>query len=838
MYLSRKFISLIWLIVATAPLLSWADSISDNPIVFVTMTPNPADFGTTAATFGNHIATPNLAYRGGDLWIRYSDGSLKNLTSAAGYGNTGFQGANAIAVRDPSVHWDGNKVIFSMVVGAPTQQYQLTSHRWQLYEITGLSASETPVIAKVIGQPESYNNHAPIYASDDSIIFVSDRPRDDTVLHTYPQRDEYESSPVNSGLWKIKAGTAELVLLDHAPSGNFNPIIDSFGRVIFSRWDHLQRDQQNIGVNFGAFNYQSETSTTALSSASEMFPEARSVLDPSYVSTTNLHTLNQFFPWMMNQDGTGLETLNHVGRQEIGIYSERSFNNDPNIQEFYGQYSTGQNQNEFVIFLHIKEKPNLAGTYLGTNCQEFGTHSSGQLISITGAVGLNPDNMQVSYLTHPNTSGASDNPSSNHSGLYRDPLPLSNGNLIAAHTLNTRLDTNIGTSSSPLSRYDFRLKLITQSGSYMTASTNLTPGISKTVSFWNPDNLISYSGNMWEMMPVELKSRTRPIAESQQLPSVESAVLAAMGVKQSDLESYLKQNNLALIVSRNLTMRDKNDRQQPTNLRVAGTSTQTIPNAGKIYDISFLQMVQGDLIRGYSNSSVGGRRVLAQPMHSVGEGINIPLQGAPEGAVKLGDDGSMAAFVPARRALSWQLTDSDGKPVVRERYWLTFQPGEIRVCASCHGINTADHIGRPEPQNQPAALSALLAHWKNLPAETPTTPSNYNFKVSAKKKISKAMFTLTVKGGANTDSLAIRLAVDDYSCSGKRNIAASTSTTRKLEGNFPDIKGAVIKFILGTQQSSTALKQVKVKLTGAKKKLSTKTRKKVCSELLKGLKNK
>lgn len=41
-------------------------------------------------------------------------------------------------------------------------------------------------------------------------------------------------------------------------------------------------------------------------------------------------------------------------------------------------------------------------------------------------------------------------------------------------------------------------------------------------------------------------------------------------------------------------------------------------------------------------------------------------------------------------ALSWQLTDPQGTPVARERYWVTFQPGEVRVCTSCHGINDKD----------------------------------------------------------------------------------------------------------------------------------------------------
>lgn len=57
-----------------------------------------------------------------------------------------------------------------------------------------------------------------------------------------------------------------------------------------------------------------------------------------------------------------METLNHVGRQEIGVYSERSFNDDPNIEEFYGQYTTGDNTNEFTIFLHIKENPTQSGS--------------------------------------------------------------------------------------------------------------------------------------------------------------------------------------------------------------------------------------------------------------------------------------------------------------------------------------------------------------------------------------------------------------------------------------------------------------------------------------------
>lgn len=831
----------------------FADSVSDTSIVFVTMVPNPRDFGTQAATFGNHVANPDTAFRGGDLWIRYPDGSLRNLTQAAGYGNTGFQGASAIAVRDPAPYWDGSKILFSMVIGAPTQQYQLTSHRWQLYEMTNLNPDQTPVVTKVANQPSNYNNVQPTYATDDSIIFSSDRPRDDTVLHTYPQRDEYESAAVTTGLWKLIPSSGSLSLLDHSPSGDFNPTIDSYGRVIFTRWDHLQRDQQNIGASLGAYNYESETSTTATSSNAEVFPEPRSNQDPDKKANVNLFTINQFFPWVMNQDGTDLETLNHIGRQEVGLYVERSFNDDPNVQEFYGQYSAGVNQNEFTIFLHIKEDPAHPGNYLGTNCQEFATHSAGQLISIEGPPGMNPDAMRVTYLTHPDTAGASGSPSGNHSGLYRDPLPLSNGKLLAVHTAETREDSNVGSSSSPQSRYDFRLKALNKPGTYYSGGTNITSGISKSVSFWSPDSMISYNGTLWEVSPIELRVRTRPQANSLTVPAIEAGVISSMGVSMDELTNYLRSQNLALVISRNLTTRDKNDRQQPTNLRVTGTQTQSLPKSGKIYDISFMDFFQGDLLRSYSNGNNSGRRVLAQRMHSVGVGINPPISGQPEGVTQIAEDGSMAAFVPARRALSWQMSDPQGNAVVRERYWVTFQPGEIRVCASCHGVNSSDHLGNGAPTNPPLALARLLAHWKELPpppfVPTPVPPGNgppssptaipttvpggYSLKVKVSNPKENARFTAeaTLK---ESDKASLAASVNGMSCKGTKSFKGS-GTTRKMQGKLPKLSGAKVKLFLRAGSKSQVKANVTITMTKSKKRRSTMSKAAACKDLLASL---
>jgi hypothetical protein len=62
--------------------------------------------------------------------------------------------------------------------------------------------------------------------------------------------------------------------------------------------------------------------------------------------------------------------------------------------------------------------------------------------------------------------------------------------------------------------------------------------------------------------------------------------------------------------------------------------------------------------------------------------------------------------------MSWQLVAPDGSGVVRERNWVSFRAGEIRVCVACHGINRESQTGDPAPENPPAALRPLLEDWQ------------------------------------------------------------------------------------------------------------------------------
>jgi len=703
------------------------------PILFVTQIPIPQDFTSIGSVFGNHKADMQSVGRGGDLWIRYPDGTLKNLTAAAGYGNATFQGAQAIAVRDPSVHWDGTKAVFSMVIGAPTQQYQVRQFYWQLYEITGLGPKQTPVITKVPHQPDNVNNISPLYGTDERILFTSDLPRH-RQMHLYPQLDEYELAPTNSGVWSLDPTTGDLFMLDHAPSGDFTPILDSFGRVILTRWDHMQRDQEadddagaipgnTCGNNpYGTFNYTDESASAVpqFGERTEVFPEPRSCRG-DLLQGTNLagHSFNHFFPWQLNEDGTEAETLNHIGRQELHGYIPRSIVDDPNLIDYYGQYAR---YNTYAIesMLQIKEDPLTPGQYYGTLAAEFGTHAAGQIVRLNGAPTVDADHMRVTPITDPSTANPTDTPGAQDSGLYREPLPLSDGTLVAVHTAETRADHNIGTTAQPQSRYDFRLKTLTVLNTgYYAAAQPLTAGLTKNISYWDPDTLVTYNGLLWELNPVEVRPRPRPARRLAQVAAPEQQILAEAAVALPALQAYLKHNELALVVSRNVTSRDHGDKQQPFNLRVADGGVETIGAPGKIYDVDYIQFFQGDQLRGltggYSPTPRPGRRVLAQPLHDdAAMATNPPNPTGPVGSSRIAQDGSMAAFVPARRAMTWQLTDSAGEGVVRERYWVTFQPGEIRVCASCHGVNQTNQAGKGTPQNPPEALRDLLFYWRTL----------------------------------------------------------------------------------------------------------------------------
>jgi hypothetical protein len=673
----------------------------ETPILFVTQVPVPGGdpFASRMSTFANHLPSLMSVPRGGDLMIRYPDGTLRNLTKEAGFGSDGEQGANAIAVREPAVHWSGTKAVFSMLVGGAPQRYVHPTAKWQLYEVTGLGKGQTAVITRVPHQPAGYNNVSPVYDSGDRILFTSDRPRGGEA-HLYPQLDEYESTPTITGIWRLDPGTGELRLLNHTPSGAFTPVIDSYGRVIFTRWDHLQRDQQADAGSYGAHDYASEAANAPrLGLQPETFPESRLGMNSPY-GQVNGFTYNLFTPWQMNQDGTGELTLNHIGRHELSFgYLPRSFAGDSALSDYTNQ-SVIANRKYIRMdggLFHVREDPTAPGTYYAIYTREFGTMTTNQIVRITGAPTLNAEQMTITDASRPAESNGS-----LPGGRYRNPLPLGNGAMVAAYT------------PSPVAGEGIQLRLHalqTDADGMLVAGPALTPGITKSVTWWDPDNRRSFSGPLWELDPVEVVARPRPPSPTQQIEAPEQSVFASEEVDVEKLRSWLRANGLALVVVRDITSRDRGDRQQPYNLRVPG-GVQTIGGSGRIYDIAHYQILQANQVRAYNYDSIyhgTGRRVIAQP---AAVAFNPANPGGPPGSVAIAADGSGVAFVPANRALSWQSTDPSGVPVVRERVWVTLQPGEIRSCTGCHGENSRNQAGAPPSTRQPEALRQLLRHWK------------------------------------------------------------------------------------------------------------------------------
>src|ERR1043166_1736273 len=112
-----------------------------TPMVFVTQPPIPRELNSSVSNtflsvvtiFGNHLPDTAHAGRGGALWLMTTNQGLVNLTLKGGFGVNGMQHGVGIDVRDPTIHWSGTKVLFSMVVGAPTNSTDTTPFFWQLY---------------------------------------------------------------------------------------------------------------------------------------------------------------------------------------------------------------------------------------------------------------------------------------------------------------------------------------------------------------------------------------------------------------------------------------------------------------------------------------------------------------------------------------------------------------------------------------------------------------------------------------------------------------------------------------------------------------------------------
>src|SRR5204863_4468144 len=134
------------------------------------------------------------------------------------------------------------------------------------------------------------------------------------------------------------------------------------------------------------------------------------------------------------------------------------------------------NGNTLSNFIQMRENPFAPGQYYGVDAPEFGTHAAGQVVSFDAPPSTRADQIQVTYWT--NRATASATPAIGHSGMYRNPLPLSDGTVVVSHTAYQDEDGNDSTRANPTSHYAFRLKMLSAfAGGASTAGAELTGGI-------------------------------------------------------------------------------------------------------------------------------------------------------------------------------------------------------------------------------------------------------------------------------------------------------------------------------------------------------------------------
>src|SRR6185312_10493371 len=185
------------------------------------------------------------------------------------------------------------------------------------------------------------------------------------------------------------------------------------------------------------------------SDRSEVFPEPRYIAPPNDTGVEPL-AFNLFGPWQVFQDGTGEETVNHIGRHELQNYFDRTFYGDPNLVEFFFDPLQRTNQHPIRNLLQLREDtthigdPLQEGWYVAVDAPDFGSHAAGQIVRFRAPPGLNAASIPLDWLTPTATAGF-DTSDPENSGHYRNPIVLADGRILVAHAPEKGLDGNLGT---------------------------------------------------------------------------------------------------------------------------------------------------------------------------------------------------------------------------------------------------------------------------------------------------------------------------------------------------------------------------------------------------------
>src|SRR5204863_6964800 len=151
------------------------------------------------------------------------------------------------------------------------------------------------------------------------------------------------------------------------------------------------------------FDYSDETVNAARTTPTvETFPEpqgSRTDLVPPGGRVVGME-FNQFFPWVMNEDCTSEDIVDHMGRHDLRFAIGTAFNitTDPDLKPLkYNDAPLRTNQNFISNFLQIRESPTTPGLFFGVDATENGTHGGGQVVTLSAPPSPRPDLNALTY---------------------------------------------------------------------------------------------------------------------------------------------------------------------------------------------------------------------------------------------------------------------------------------------------------------------------------------------------------------------------------------------------------------------------------------------------------
>ncbi len=224
--------------------------VCEQPILFIVRQQYRRDHHNTATMF--QVGEINTgSFQGG--------GAMKTFDVRTGKVSTVVE-AKAGVVRDPDVHWDARKVVFSMR-GDPQEQYSI-------YEVHADGSG----LRRLTGASEPVSDIDPIYTPDDKIIFTSTREPKYCMCNRH----------IMGNLFKMEADGANIHQIGKSTLHEGHAAVMPDGRILYDRWEYVDR---NFGDAQGLWSVNPDGTNHAVVYGNNT-PSPGAILDARFIPGT------------------------------------------------------------------------------------------------------------------------------------------------------------------------------------------------------------------------------------------------------------------------------------------------------------------------------------------------------------------------------------------------------------------------------------------------------------------------------------------------------------------------------------------------------------------------